>query len=75
MVDAYFPGLEATDLEPNYMLDADTWEKLQCSDFLDASRTHVLGRTMWLPNTNLVPERFRRRWGSYCLLRRNTVKS
>ncbi|KAI9873087.1 MAG: mannosyltransferase [Pleopsidium flavum] len=74
MVDSYFPGVEATDLEPNYILDTDTWEALQCSDFLDAARTHVVGRTLWLPNTNLIPERFRRRWGRYCLLRRNTVK-
>ncbi|KAI9857459.1 MAG: mannosyltransferase [Trichoglossum hirsutum] len=70
LVDSYFPGSEASDLEPHYILDTANWQELSCSQFLDASRTSLLGRTLWLPDSSLIPERFRRQYGRYCLLRR-----
>ena len=74
MVDSYFAGSEPNELEPNYIHDTENWETVQCNDFLDASRTNLVGRTLWIPDSNIVPERFRRRWGRYCLLRRKTLK-
>ncbi len=70
LVDSYFPGAEPTALEPAYMLDTHRWEKVSCEPFLDTVRTGMLGRLLWLPDSALVPERFRRKWGEYCLLRR-----
>ena len=70
LVDSYFPGTQASSLEPNYIEDTKTWELLQCEDFLDASRTSLLGRTLWLPNLEIIPPRHLRKWGSYCLLKR-----
>jgi len=75
LVDTYYPGSTSSDLEPHYILDSKNWEKLSCEPFLDASRTHVLGRTIWLPNLPFVPEKYRRRWGSHCLLKRTAKKS
>lgn len=74
LVDSYFPGSPATEHEPHYMLDTDTWEAVSCRGFLDASRTGLLGRTLWMPDLDLVPEGFRRRWGRYCLLKRRMKK-
>ncbi|KAI9783962.1 MAG: mannosyltransferase [Geoglossum umbratile] len=70
LVDTYFPGSEASELEPHYVLDTANWQELSCNQFLDASRTSLLGRTLWLPDSSLVPEKFRRRYGRYCLLRK-----
>ncbi len=74
LVDSHFPGSEPSKLEPNYTLDTEHWEEMQCTEFLDASRTSLIGRTLWLPDSNIVPNRFRRRWGRYCLLRRKIAK-
>lgn len=68
LVDSYFPGTETSSLEPNYILDNATWEKLHCEDFLDASQTSILGRIFWVPDLDII--RGSRRWGRYCLLRR-----
>jgi len=70
LVDSHFPGAEPSALEPAYMLDAQRWEKVSCEPFLDTARTGILGRLLWLPDSALVPERYRRKWGEYCLLRR-----
>ncbi|KAK2768227.1 mannosyltransferase [Arachnomyces sp. PD_36] len=79
LVDSYFPGDEASDLQPHYILDQSTWEEVTCKRFLDTSRTGLLGRVFWVPDWPLVPNRFRRQWGQYCLLRRaesdNTTSS
>lgn len=72
LVDSYFPGSTASELEPHHVLDTDTWEEVSCHPLLDASRTHLLGRTLWIPDSSLVPEKYRRKWGKYCLLRRKT---
>jgi alpha-1,2-mannosyltransferase len=72
LVDTYYPGSEPSKYEPHYMLDEGNWEKVKCEPFLDASRTHVLARTIWLPNLPFIPEKFRRHWGEHCLLKHKT---
>ncbi|KAI9809462.1 MAG: mannosyltransferase [Pycnora praestabilis] len=72
LVDSYFPGSNASQLEPHHVVDKEHWEEILCSRFLDASRTSLLGRTLWFPDSDLVPEQLRRKWGQYCLLRRRT---
>ncbi|KAF2195273.1 glycosyltransferase family 22 protein [Zopfia rhizophila CBS 207.26] len=69
LVDSYFPGTTPSALEPSYISDIETWETLSCENFLDASRTTILGRLLWVPDWPFIPERYRRRWGRYCLLR------
>lgn len=86
LIDSYFPSSAhststsssssssssstSSDLEPDYVLDSSTWEKMTCHPFLDASRTGLLGRALWVPDWDIVPDRFRRKWGTYCLLQR-----
>ncbi|RDW79534.1 mannosyltransferase [Coleophoma cylindrospora] len=72
LVDTYYPGSEASELEPHYILDTENWEVVKCEPFMDASKTHILARTLWLPNQSFVPEKFRRQWGEHCLLKRKT---
>ncbi|KAJ6094070.1 hypothetical protein N7467_002915 [Penicillium canescens] len=72
LVDSYFPGHAATELEPNYLLDKENWKTLSCASFLDASQTGLLGRLIWIPDFPVIPDRFRRKWGQYCLLQRST---
>jgi alpha-1,2-mannosyltransferase len=55
--------------EPDYVADVERWEEVKCVPFLDAERTHFLARALWLPDWEVVPERFRRRWGRHCLLK------
>lgn len=57
-------------LEPDYVADAETWEVVRCEQFLDAARTHPVARAVWVPDLPVVPERFRRKWGRHCLLKR-----
>ncbi|KAJ5385451.1 GPI mannosyltransferase [Penicillium concentricum] len=73
LVDSYFPGHEATELEPHYLLDKAQWETLSCASFLDASQTGLLGRLIWIPDLPVIPARFRRKWGEYCLLQRTVA--
>ena len=74
VVDSELPSTETTALEPSYIHDEATWEKLDCERFLDAFSTHVLGRTLWVPDLEsvrrYVPERYQRVRGEYCLLKR-----
>ncbi|KAF2878147.1 Alg9-like mannosyltransferase family-domain-containing protein [Massariosphaeria phaeospora] len=70
LVDSRLPGAPPTVLEPDYISDTENWEKLTCRSFLDASQTPFLGRLLWIPEWPFIPERFRRKWGEYCLLRR-----
>ena len=70
LVDSYFPGAEPSMLEPNHVLDTNTWKRLQCTSFLDASQTHFLARIFWIPDWDVIPERYHRKWGRYCLLQR-----
>lgn len=70
LVDTYYPGSQASALEPHYLLEKEKWEEVSCQPFLDSSRTHVLSRTIWLPN--FVPRKFGRQWGKHCLLAKKT---
>lgn len=73
LVDSYFPGRDATDREPHYVLDESQWETLTCESFLDTAQTSLLGRLVWIPDLPFVPDRLRRKWGQYCLLRQRSV--
>lgn len=75
LVDSYFPSQPSTSLEPDYIHDSDNWEKLSCEKFLDASKTSILGRVSWIPDLPLIPDRFKRHWGEYCLLRRRDLST
>ncbi|KAJ5833898.1 GPI mannosyltransferase [Penicillium riverlandense] len=70
LVDSYFPGREATELEPAYVLDEANWETLKCENFLDTAQTGLLGRLMWIPDLPFIPQPLQRKWGQYCLLQR-----
>lgn len=70
LVDSRLPSAVSTPLEPDYISDSSHWEELTCVPFLDASQTHFLGRLLFVPDLPFVPERLRRKWGDYCLLRR-----
>ena len=72
LVDTYFAGMHASKYEPLYVLDSETWEKVACEPFLDASKTGIIARTLWIPELSIIPVRFRRHWGEHCLLRRRT---
>jgi alpha-1,2-mannosyltransferase len=74
MVDSYFPGQQETKHEPHYVLDDINWQPLLCEPFLDTAQTSTIGRLVALPNWSVIPERFRRKWGKYCLLRRKPRK-
>ncbi|KAF7587785.1 mannosyltransferase [Aspergillus hancockii] len=73
LVDSYFPGRAATELEPDYIHNEAEWEAVSCKDFLDASQTSLLGRMIWIPDLPGLPDQFRRKWGHYCLLRRRDI--
>ncbi|KAL6715177.1 mannosyltransferase [Lecanora helva] len=70
LVDSYFPGHDTSVLEPSHILDTKFWEEVQCSKFLDASWTHFQGRLFPIPEWSVIPARYHRKWGRYCLLRR-----
>ncbi|KAH6856139.1 Alg9-like mannosyltransferase family-domain-containing protein [Chaetomium sp. MPI-CAGE-AT-0009] len=73
LVDSHFPERSAEEPlppnEPDYSKDVGRWEEVQCLPFLDAERTHFLARALWVPDWEMVPERFRRKWGKHCLLK------
>ncbi|EAW07445.1 dolichyl-P-Man:Man(6)GlcNAc(2)-PP-dolichol alpha-1,2-mannosyltransferase [Aspergillus clavatus NRRL 1] len=73
LVDSYFPGHAVTELEPDFFHEESEWETVSCKEFLDASQTSLLGRLIWVPDLPLIPARFRRSWGQYCLLKRRDV--
>jgi alpha-1,2-mannosyltransferase len=75
LVDSRLPGSPSTTLEPDYIADQQHWETLKCVTFLDTSQTHILGRLFWIPDLPFIPERFRRKWGDYCLLQQRDTKS
>jgi len=63
------PGWKPPPNEPDYIADTEHWEEVKCVPFLDAANTPFLARALWVPDWNIVLERFRRRWGRHCLLR------
>ncbi|KAL6816191.1 glycosyltransferase family 22 protein [Trichoderma camerunense] len=73
LVDTQYPlrGKKAVSRrEPDYIADKNHWEIVKCVDFLDAANTHLLARTLWIPEIDAVPEKYRRKWGRHCLLQR-----
>lgn len=72
LVDTQYP-LDKGELppaEPDYIADEENWEVVKCEPFLDAARTHAAARAVWVPDLPFVPEKFRRKWGKHCLLRK-----
>ena len=76
LVDTHFEPTDeekANEEEPDYILDTKTWEKVACEPFLDASRSGVVGRVLWVPGQDdlaALPKWMERKWGETCLLRR-----
>ncbi|KAK1241352.1 hypothetical protein MKX08_001326 [Trichoderma sp. CBMAI-0020] len=72
LVDTQYPGRNTPPShgEPDYIADKHHWEPLKCVDFLDAASTHILARTLWLPDIAAVPAKYQRKWGRHCLLQR-----
>ncbi|KAK2932335.1 GPI mannosyltransferase [Fusarium oxysporum f. sp. vasinfectum] len=56
--------------EPDYIADEKNWEIVKCEPFLDAAETHMLARTLWVPDASFIPDKFKRKWGRHCLLQR-----
>lgn len=74
LVDASFPeSTNPTMLEPDYIKDTKTWERVRCKPFLDAQSTAFLARLFWMPGWEWLPRFATRHWGSYCLLKRRSV--
>lgn len=76
LVDSWLPSQEATALEPAYVEDEGTWEKVQCLPFLDAGSTGIVGRLGWVPQSleAFLPAGWRRVYGEYCLLKRRKAQ-
>lgn len=72
LVDTEYP--ERTDPlppnEPDYIADEENWVIVKCEPFLDAAQTHVLARALWIPDLEVIPDKYKRRWGRHCLLQR-----
>lgn len=71
LVDTQYPDRKGPlpPLEPDYIGATEKWEIVKCEEFLDAANTHVLARTLWIPDLAIVPDKFRRKWGRHCLLK------
>ncbi|KAK3687415.1 Alg9-like mannosyltransferase family-domain-containing protein [Podospora appendiculata] len=75
LVDTQFPeqqkdlAWKAPPNEPDYVADTEHWQEVMCVPFLDAASTPFLARALWVPEWDVIPERFRRKWGRHCLLR------
>jgi alpha-1,2-mannosyltransferase len=54
-------------LEPRYTIMSDTWSRVDCKPFLDASNSGLFGRSFWLP-IGALDASF---WGEFCLLKRS----
>jgi len=67
LIDSDFPARQQppSAYEPRYAIDAD-WDRVLCLPFLDASMSHVLTRTLWVPGPQWQA---RNTYGDYCLLR------
>ncbi|KAG7122032.1 Alpha-1 like protein [Verticillium longisporum] len=72
MVDTQFPARTEPlpPNEPDYVADEENWEVVKCVPFLDAANTHPLARAIWVPEVSVVPEKYQRKWGRHCLLKR-----
>lgn len=72
LVDTQYPGRSDSlpPNEPDYIADEENWDVVRCEPFMDAAETHLLARALWLPDLDIVPDKFRRKWGRHCLLQR-----
>lgn len=75
MVDTQYPERKGRlpPNEPDYIADKEKWDIVKCEPFLDAANTHVLARIFWVPELDIVPDKYRRRWGRHCLLQRKST--
>ena len=72
LVDTFFPSTQPTELEPAYVNEGEDWEKVACELFLDNVSTSLLARTVWIPDFDFIPQKYRRVWGNHCLLHNRT---
>lgn len=76
LVDTQFPEQQkaldwkAPPNEPDYVADTENWEVVKCEKFMDPASTSFLPRALWVPDWEIIPEKFRRKWGRHCLLQR-----
>lgn len=70
LVDLHLPSTQVTGLEPSYITDDKTWDKVKCLPYLDAGSTGIVGRLGWVPDLPFVPLQYKRVYGDYCLLKR-----
>lgn len=67
LVDLDFPKHPVSShLEPRYAVDNETWERVLCLPFLDASHSPLPTRTLWLPGSWWQDKN---EFGDYCLLK------
>ena len=69
LVDTVMVGDSGTEIEPVYA-EMEEWQRVKCERFLDVGRTGVMGRVIWVPESEWVPKAWRRVWGEMCLLKR-----
>ncbi|EKD18667.1 Alg9-like mannosyltransferase [Drepanopeziza brunnea f. sp. 'multigermtubi' MB_m1] len=70
LVDTYYDNSTASVYEPHYVKDVENWDIVKCEKFLDAGKSHLLSRLIWVPDFSLIPEQYRRKWGAHCLLKK-----
>lgn len=75
LIDSQFQAdsLGSTTLQPDFIGDSregKSWERLECRRFMDVPATYFLARIFWVPDWSVIPTRYRRQWGTYCLMRR-----
>jgi len=75
IVDSNLPTTVATPLEPNYIADTEHWERVKCLPFMDSSATGLVGRLVWVPDLPMIPQKYKRVYGDYCLLRRRKLRT
>ncbi|KAF5385061.1 hypothetical protein D9615_001258 [Tricholomella constricta] len=71
LIDLDFPlHPVASSLEPRYVVDDKTWERVFCKPFIDAKHSRLLTRAFWIPG-----EAWQRNneFGDYCLLRNKAL--
>ncbi|KAF9245824.1 glycosyltransferase family 22 protein [Melanogaster broomeanus] len=67
LVDLDFPKHPSSSKhEPRYAVDEDTWQRVTCLPFLDASHSPLLTRTLWVPGAWWQSKN---EFGDYCLLK------
>ncbi|KAJ7269399.1 glycosyltransferase family 22 protein [Mycena haematopus] len=71
MLDLDFPSHPSSSaLEPRHATNANKWERVYCTPFLDASHSNLLTRTLWLPGEAWQSLN---EFGDYCLLKNKAL--